>query len=96
MEPGDVVSASIELMSAEAGAPMPQGMTLLHIEFSSAKADEFRRFTREHTGQKVQILIGTKVIQEPVVQSEIRGPKFNLPFPNPAEAQAILKLLEKK
>lgn len=96
LAPGDVVNATIETTSADPGAPPPQGMTILHLEFSRAKADEFRRFTRDHVGQKVQIMIGINVIKDPVVQSEIVSPKLDLPYSTPAEAQAILNLLGKK
>jgi len=69
---------------------------MVHIELSAAKGAEFRQFTKDHVSQKVQILVGAKVVQEPVIVSEIVSPKIDLLYSTPTEAQSIADLLSKK
>jgi hypothetical protein len=57
---GDITSASAE-------------SEVVHIEFSKAKAEALRKFTKEHLNQKIQVVVGTNVVAEPVVRSEIPG-----------------------
>src|SRR5262245_25761543 len=72
IKPADVASASVT-------APAPtQQKAVVHVEFSKAQAEGFRKFTKEHLDQKVQILVGTKVVAEPVIRSEIPGGKIEL------------------
>ena len=92
---GDVVSTSVETATGHASSPT-QEMSLVHIQLSSAKGAEFRQFTKDHVSQKVQILVGTKVVQEPVIFAEIESPKIDLLYSTPAEAQSIADLLSKK
>jgi len=69
---------------------------VVYIELSGAKAAEFRQFTKDHIKQKVQILVGTKVVEEPIIQTEIPSPKIELIFSSPDEARAIADTLSKK
>lgn len=71
-------------------------MSVVHIELAGAKAAEFRQFTKNHIKQKVQILVGTKIVEEPIIQSEIPSPKIELIFSSPDEARAIADTLSKK
>ena len=50
----------------------------------------------KYIGQQVQILVGTKVVQEPMIAAEIVSPKIDLLYSTPAEAQSIADLLSKK
>jgi preprotein translocase subunit SecD len=92
----DVVSTSVETTTGSVPASPTQAMSMVHVELSAAKAAEFRQFTKDHVSQKVQILVGTKVVQEPVIVSEIVGPKIDLLYSTSAEAQSIADLLSKK
>jgi preprotein translocase subunit SecD len=93
---GDVVSTSIETVTGHVSSSPTQAVTMVHIELSGAKGAEFRQFTKDHVSQKVQILVGTKVVQEPVIFAEIESPKIDLLYSTPAEAQTIADLLSKK
>src|ERR1035437_502271 len=93
---GDVVSASVETVTGHTPSSPTQAESMVHIELSGAKGAEFRKFTKDHVGQQVQILVGTKVVQEPMIAAEIVSPNIDLLYSTPAEAQSIADLLSKK
>lgn len=71
---GDITSASAEA-------------TVVHIEFTKPKAEAFRKFTKEHVNQKIQVVVGTKVVAEPVIRTEIPSGKIDVSFSSAEEAQ---------
>jgi preprotein translocase subunit SecD len=79
----DVASASAE-------------SAVVHIEFSKAKAEAFRKFTKENLDQKIQVVVGTKVVAEPVIRSEIPGGKIDVSFSSAEEAQKFAASLSQK
>jgi preprotein translocase subunit SecD len=79
----DITSTSIE-------------STVVQIEFSNAKAEAFRKFTKDHLDQKIQVIVGTKVVAEPVIRSEIPGGKIAVSFSSSEEAQAFADKLSQK
>ena len=93
---GDVVSASVETVTGHTPSSPTRAESMVHIELSGEKGAEFRKFTKDHVGQQVQILVGTKVVQEPMIAAEIVSPKIDLLYSTPAEAQSIADLLSKK
>jgi len=93
---GDVVSTSVEVVTGRVPASPTQEMSVVHLEFSSAKAAELRQFTKDHLNQQVQIMVGTNVVQEPMIRAEIPGAKIDLMYSSPEKAQAIAALLSKK
>jgi preprotein translocase subunit SecD len=93
---GDVVSTSVETVTGHMPSSPTQAESMVHIELSGAKGADFRKFTKDHVGQQVQILVGTKVVQEPMIAAEIVSPKIDLLYSTPAEAQSVADLLSKK
>jgi len=93
---GDVVSTSVEVVTGRMPASPAQEIATLHLKFSKAKAAEFREFTKKHIKQKVQIMVGTNVVAEPVIRAEILGPKIELGFSSPEKAHAVADSLRKK
>jgi preprotein translocase subunit SecD len=94
---GDVVgAASVEIVTGRVPSSPTQETAVVHLQFSSAKAAEFRQFTKDHLNQKVQILVGTKVVEEPVIRAEIPSPKIELMFSSSNEAQVVTDSLSKK
>jgi preprotein translocase subunit SecD len=89
----DIASASAAVGSDGPGATPRPGAALVHSELARSKVEEFRRFTKEHVNHKVQILLGTRLIAEPIVRSEISGGKFEVSFQSSDEARAIAKSL---
>jgi thiol-disulfide isomerase/thioredoxin len=71
------------------------GLVTVDINLSGDKADELRQFTQTHLNQKVQILVGTNVIAEPVIRTAITRGHIQLHFATPAEAQAVVDSLTK-
>ncbi len=69
---------------------------VVHLEFSKDKAQAFRRFTKEHLNQKIQVIVGKKVVAEPVVRSEIPGGKIDVSFSSAEDARAFAAKLVKK
>jgi len=88
---GDVVSTSVELVTNRVPST-----AVVHLEFTSGKAAEFRKFTQQHLKQTVQILVGTNVVATPVIQSEIPSKKIYLDFPTREEAARISNYLMTK
>ena len=93
---GDVVSTSVETVTGRVPSSPTQTMSVVHVELSGAKSAEFRQFTKDHLNQKVQIMVGTDVVEEPVIRAEIASPKIELMFSSPDKAQAIADSLGKK
>jgi len=71
-------------------------VSLIHLQFTAAKADEFLKFTREHMHQQTQLLVGSKVVAEPYIQSEISGGQVDLDFSSIDQAQAVADALNKR
>ena len=69
---------------------------VIHLQFSAAKADEFRKFTREHVKQQIQLLVGSKVVAEPYINAEISGGKSDIAFSSIDQAQPVADSLNKR
>jgi hypothetical protein len=67
----------------------------IELQFTDAKADQFRDFTRAHVNQRVQLLVGHHVVAEPVIAAEIANGKAVLEFASAAEAGAAVQSLSK-
>jgi len=91
MVAGDVVSTSVELVTNGVSST-----AIVHLEFTSGKAAEFRKFTQQHLKQTVQILVGTNVVATPIIQSEIPSSKIYLNFSTGDEATRISNYLMTK
>jgi RNA polymerase sigma factor (sigma-70 family) len=68
----------------------------VHLQFTKAKADEFRKFSRAHINQQTRLLVGSKVVAQPYVRAEITGPEVSLSFSSVDDAQAVVDLLTKR
>jgi len=93
---GDVASTSVEVVTNRVASSPTQETAVVHLEFSAAKAAEFRQFTKNHLNQKVQIMVGEKVVAEPVIRAELPSPNLYLNFSSPEEARAVADSLNKK
>jgi preprotein translocase subunit SecD len=95
--PGDVVSTSVETVTNDVitSAPIKE-TTVVHLDFTSDKAAAFRKFTRQHLKQTVQILVGTNVVATPMIESEIPSRKIYLNFSTPEEATRVSSYLMTK
>ena len=72
--PGDVAKMSKQLIKGDPSVPR-QAQYKVRLDLSGAKATEFQKFTQLHLNQKVQIVIGTNVVAEPIVSSEVTDGK---------------------
>jgi preprotein translocase subunit SecD len=93
---GDVVTTSVEAVTGRRPSSPTQEMYAVRVTLSGAKSAAFRQFTKDHLNQEVQIMIGTNVVQQPVIRAEISSPKIELMFSSPDEARAIADSLSKK
>jgi preprotein translocase subunit SecD len=93
---GDIITSSVEVVAGRVLASPTQETAVVHIEFSKARAEAFRRFTNEHLDQKVQIVVGRNVVSEPVIRTEIPGGKIEVHFSSPEEARAFAASLSQK
>ena len=85
--PADVSNASIVI------SPLQGQMTVVRVEFSEAKAEAFRKFTKKHLDRQIQVMVGTQVVAEPIIRAEIPGGVVELRFPSPVEAQTVVTSL---
>jgi len=92
----DVSTASFQSVTNRADFVAAHKTAVVDVVFSSSKAAEFGKFTREHLNQQVQILVGSKVVAEPRILAEISGGEIELNFTTPEEAQAVVDSLTKK
>jgi len=69
---------------------------IIHLQFTAGKADEFRKFTREHIHQQTQLLVGSKVVAKPYVVAEVSGGQVELSFPSIDQAQPVADSLNEK
>ena len=69
---------------------------VIHLQFSADKADEFRKFTREHVNQQIQLLVGSKVVAQPHIIAEISGGKADIAFSSFDQAQVVADSLNKR
>src|SRR6266481_1284198 len=92
--PADLAGpAVLATNSSPSGA---HGTIVLHLQFSPAKTDAFRIFTRDHTNQQTQLVVGSKVVAEPFIVAEISDGRADLAFSSFDEARAVKGLLSRK
>jgi preprotein translocase subunit SecD len=92
--PADLASpAVIATNSSPSGA---NATIVIRVEFNADKGDEFRKFTREHLNQQTQLVVGAKVVAEPVIVAEISDGRTDMAFTAFDEAWAVRTLLSKK
>ena len=61
---------SKQLIKGDPSVPRP-AQYKFRLDLSSAKAIEFKKFTQLHLNQKVQIVLGTNVVAEPIYSSVV-------------------------
>ena len=85
--------AEIATNSAPSGA---NATIVVQLQFSPATTEAFRKFTRNHIGQKTQLMVGSKIVLEPFIVAEISDGRCDLNFSSVEEAQNFKNLLSKK
>lgn len=97
IEAGDIVgTASVEVVAGRVPSSPTQRVSLVHFQFTGAGAARFRQFTRDHLNQKVQIMVGSNVVEEPVISDEIPGPEIELIISSADKARAVADSLSKR
>ena len=86
---GDVAKMSKKLIVGDPSIP-GQSEYRVQLGLSSARAADFQKFTQLHLNQKVQIVLGTNVVAEPIIRAEITDGKIVLNCP----ADEIKKITE--
>jgi preprotein translocase subunit SecD len=69
---------------------------VVHLQLSAGKTDAFRNFTHDHIKQQTQLVVGSKVVAEPFVMSEITNGQADLSFSSVDEARTVAEFLSKK
>jgi preprotein translocase subunit SecD len=91
---GDLASPAVLVTnSAPSGA---NATIVIPLHFTAAKTEAFRTFTREHVDQQAQLVVGSKVVAEPFIRTEISDGHAEMAFSSLEEAQAVRALLSKK
>jgi hypothetical protein len=91
---GDVAKMSKKLIVGDPSIP-GQSEYRVQLGLSSARAADFQKFTKLHLNQKVQIVLGTNVVAEPIIRAEITDGKIVLNCP-PGEIKKITEPFPKK
>ena len=68
---------SKQLIKGDPSVPRP-AQYKVRLGLSSAKATEFQKVTQLHLNQTVQIVLGTNVVAEPLISSEVTDGKIVL------------------
>jgi preprotein translocase subunit SecD len=92
----DVSSASVQTATNSPNLVAAHKTAQVDVHLSTKAAADFQRFTQEHLNQKVQILVGTNVVAEPVIRAVLSRGELPLNFSTPEEAQAVVDSLSKK
>ena len=92
----DVSSASIQIATNSPNLVAAHKTAQADVHLSTKAAADFQKFTQEHLNQKVQILVGSKVVSEPVIRATISSGEVVMGFSTPEEAQAVVDVLSKK
>ena len=90
----DVAKMSMKLIKGDPSIPT-QGEYHVQLGLSSARATDFQKFTQLYLNQKVQIVLGTNVVAEPIIRSEITNGKIVLHCPA-GEIKKITEAFPKK
>ena len=69
---------------------------VVNFQLSSSKTEAFAKFTREHLNQQIQLVVGSKVVAEPYIGSEISGGAVAIAFSSFDEARAVKDILSQK
>lgn len=69
---------------------------VIHLNFTKAKAEEFRAYTRAHLNQSAQFVIGSRIVKGPLIGSEISDGQVDLTFLSLSEANAVADSLAKR
>lgn len=70
------------------------GPPALALTLDPASATVFAELTTRHVDHKVAILIGDRVVSAPVVREPIKGGRLHITTANPADAKALLAVLQ--
>jgi hypothetical protein len=98
-EPQFTITAADLAVPAEIGTngiDSGHATIVIHLQFSTGKADEFRKFTRAHANQQIQLLVGSNVVAEPRIFAEISDGRADLAFPSIDQARPIADALNNK
>lgn len=80
---------SMKLIKGDPSIPA-QAEYHVQLGLSSARATDFQKFTQLHVNQKVQIVLGTNVVAEPMFRSKVTNGVILLHCP----ASEIKKITE--
>src|ERR1051326_2740446 len=69
---------------------------VIQLQFTAAKTEAFRTFTREHMKQQTQLVVGSKVVAEPTIVAEISDGRADIAFSSFEGARAVRDSLNKK
>ncbi len=94
--PADVSTTWVSVVTGRIPSSPTQETAILQLRLSGTKAAQFRDFTRAHVNHRIQVMVGTNIVEEPVIRAEIPGPNLELLFPSAKDAQAIASFLSKK
>jgi preprotein translocase subunit SecD len=72
------------------------GPFVISIKLNGNKSTEFHDFTANHLNQKVQVIVGTNIVVEPVIRAILSGQDIVISRPSLNDANALMKLLKQR
>ncbi len=85
----DIAAVSTDVVTGRVLSSPTQKTAVIHLEFSPEAARAFRAFTRDHLNTQIQIAVGSTIVAEPVIRSEIAAGRLEVHFTSPDEARAF-------
>jgi preprotein translocase subunit SecD len=74
---------------------LPGGDTTIGIHLKPAQSDAFAKFTAQHVGQKILLMLEGKPLMAPTLREKIRTPALQLSIPDKTKRKQILQSLQK-
>ena len=90
---GDLSSPAVLATNAPT---TPRATIVVKLRFSPKTTEAFKDFTREHLDQQIQFIVGSNVVAEPYIKSEIPHGDVELAFSSLSDAQRIRDALNRK
>jgi preprotein translocase subunit SecD len=69
---------------------------VVRVAFNARASERFQEFTRYHTNQQIQFMVGSNVVAEPLIRTEIPHGKVEIDFSSLNEAKHVRDTLNGK
>ena len=91
---GDLSSPAA--LGTNAGPNGQHATIVVRLSFNAPTSEAFQKFTREHTNEQIQFIVGSNVVAEPNIMMEIPHGKVEIAFSSRDDAERVRDSLNRK